>query len=164
MMLAQPSQQAALPDVGVLLSAASPSDVTLTWRQIEQDNGGQRDTVTIRRRIIIRIPVMPLAQVPPSSSFNAMPARAERSPACLSLRLVRGAKYTDRDGITFHTMTAPGRYRAQLERGCQAVSFQSGFYMEANPDRMICVGRDMLRSRSGATCVITRFSYLEPGK
>jgi len=142
MMLAQPSQQAALPDVGVLLSAASPSDVTLTWRQIEQDNGGQRDTVTIRRRIIIRIPVMPLAQVPPSSSFNAMPARAERSPACLSLRLVRGAKYTDRDGITFHTMTA----------------------MEANPDRMICVGRDMLRSRSGATCVITRFSYLEPGK
>jgi len=49
-----------------------------------------------------------------------------------------------------------------LERMCRAREFYSGFYLEANEDGQMCVGRDELHSRSGAKCDIERMREMVP--
>ena len=41
-----------------------------------------------------------------------------------------------------------------LERGCRARDFYSGFYIERNEDGRLCVKRDQLQSRSGTKCEV----------
>lgn len=50
--------------------------------------------------------------------------------------------------------------RAELERSCRARDYYSGFYLSANEDGNLCVGRDTLLSRSGANCRLTRIRQL----
>lgn len=52
--------------------------------------------------------------------------------------------------------------RAELERSCRARDFYSGFYVAASEDGKVCVGRDILLSRSGANCKLTRIRQLVP--
>ncbi|WP_298304408.1 hypothetical protein [uncultured Erythrobacter sp.] len=47
-----------------------------------------------------------------------------------------------------------------LERGCEARDFYSGFYVERNEDGRLCVKRDLLQSRSGAKCEVERMRRL----
>lgn len=47
-----------------------------------------------------------------------------------------------------------------LERGCEARDFYSGFYVERNEDGRLCVKRDQLQSRSGAKCEVERMRHL----
>lgn len=47
-----------------------------------------------------------------------------------------------------------------LERACRARDFYSGFYVERHEDGMICIKRDLLKSRSGATCEVDRMRRL----
>lgn len=49
---------------------------------------------------------------------------------------------------------------ASLERGCNAQSYYSGFYVERNDDGRLCVDRDELRSRAGASCEVTQLRRL----
>jgi hypothetical protein len=49
---------------------------------------------------------------------------------------------------------------AVLERACRARDFYSGFYIERTNDGRLCVDRDMLLSRSGANCKLTRIREL----
>lgn len=51
-----------------------------------------------------------------------------------------------------------------LERGCEARDFYSGFYVERNDDGRLCVKRDQLQSRSGAKCEVERMSRLVPAE
>lgn len=129
-------------------------------------------TVTIERRIIIRIPTLraPQAQAdmrgPEVRGFVAppsvppQPAARQRS-TCLALRSIKGASMQERTGIQFVT-TDDSRYEAVLERGCRPVDFQSGFYLGATPDGAICPGRDTLHARSGLHCAIVGFKRLAP--
>jgi hypothetical protein len=41
-----------------------------------------------------------------------------------------------------------------LEKACRARDFYSGFYVEKNKDGRLCVSRDRLRSRTGASCEV----------
>lgn len=41
-----------------------------------------------------------------------------------------------------------------LEKSCLARDFYSGFYVEKNKDGRLCVSRDRLRSRTGASCEV----------
>jgi hypothetical protein len=122
-------------------------------------------TVTIERRIIIRIPTLP---TPPVEARGFIPKAAAANPAsrqkgtCLSLRSLRGATLDSRVGILFVT-TSDNRYQAVLERGCRPVDFQSGFYLNPAADGSICAGRDMLHARSGLRCTITGLTRLSPG-
>ena len=43
---------------------------------------------------------------------------------------------------------------AALERSCSARAFYSGFYIERSEDGQLCVSRDRLQSRSGASCQV----------
>lgn len=49
---------------------------------------------------------------------------------------------------------------ADLERSCRSRDFYSGFYLSRSNDGQLCVDRDMLLSRSGANCKLTRMRQL----
>lgn len=49
---------------------------------------------------------------------------------------------------------------AALDRECSAREFYSGFYVERTDDGKLCVKRDKLQSRAGATCGVSRLSRL----
>jgi len=49
---------------------------------------------------------------------------------------------------------------AELERGCRARDYYSGFYLAPSEDGMLCVDRDALQSRNGANCKVTRIRQL----
>lgn len=54
--------------------------------------------------------------------------------------------------------------RAQLKKSCNARDFYLGFYVEPNEDGALCVGRDTLRARNGATCTIGAIRELVPAE
>lgn len=49
---------------------------------------------------------------------------------------------------------------AALDKECSAREFYSGFYIERTGDGKLCVKRDKLQSRSGASCEVKRLSRL----
>lgn len=49
---------------------------------------------------------------------------------------------------------------ASLEKACRARDFYSGFYLERTGDGLLCVERDKLHSRAGASCEISRMRQL----
>ena len=49
---------------------------------------------------------------------------------------------------------------AALEKACRSSEFYSGFYMQRNADGQLCVDRDILQSRSGASCKVKRWKEL----
>lgn len=133
---------------------------------IESDSLPQSSVVTIRRRIIIRIPMMPMTlplSPDPAAMRGMVPLRTEPGPLCITHRHVRGASISDRNGVVF-MMSGNKRYQAGLERGCRPADFQSGFYINPTADGAVCAGRDLLHARSGANCLITRFSRIRPAK
>ncbi len=49
---------------------------------------------------------------------------------------------------------------ASLERACSARDYYSGFYVQRQSDGQICVNRDTLQSRTGASCKLSRLKQL----
>lgn len=49
---------------------------------------------------------------------------------------------------------------AALDKQCSARQFYSGFYVERTDDGKLCVKRDKLQSRAGASCEVRRLSRL----
>lgn len=49
---------------------------------------------------------------------------------------------------------------ANLEKSCLARDFYSGFYVEKSKDGRLCVSRDKLRSRTGASCEVEAMRQL----
>lgn len=125
---------------------------------------GATGTVTIERRVIVRIPMLrePMAGAPAVGPKGEAAAPMRPRSTCLPLRAIKGASIHDRAGIVFVT-TTDSRYQAALERGCRPVDFQSGFYLAPSSDGAICAGRDMLNARSGLRCTIVSLTRLSPG-
>jgi hypothetical protein len=51
--------------------------------------------------------------------------------------------------------------RAMVDDDCTALDFYDGFYVQPKDDRL-CVRRDEIRSRMGASCRIEKFRSLTP--
>lgn len=49
---------------------------------------------------------------------------------------------------------------ASLEKACRARDFYSGFYLERTGDGLLCVERDRLHSRAGASCAVSKMRQL----
>lgn len=49
---------------------------------------------------------------------------------------------------------------AALEKACSSSEFYSGFYMARSADGQLCVSRDVLQSRTGASCKVKRWREL----
>lgn len=125
--------------------------------------------VIIERRIIIRVP----AQRTPLTNFSASPGlssptpempvvwKETKGPKCVAMSNILGMRAVQRDSIDLMTRQDQ-RLRAQLNRGCRALDFYSGFYMQKNKDGRLCVDRDSIHARSGAKCEIDKFRILVP--
>lgn len=119
--------------------------------------------MTIQQRVIIRVPVGPRANAQ-ARARSAPKERAQeweekKGPKCVALRSIRSAAIVTPDSVDL-ILADEHRYRVKLERGCRSTGFYSGFYVEPQPDRLLCAGRDDLQARSGLTCAISSFKRL----
>lgn len=122
--------------------------------------------VTIRERIIVRVPTRP-----PVSAVRAFPEPPQRpmkwkerkAPDCVAIRSLAGADASRKDSIDL-ILRGGERIRAKLENRCPALDFYSGFYLKPNKDGQVCADRDVIRSRSGGQCQITAFRRLVPDR
>lgn len=82
---------------------------------------------------------------------------------CVKMENIRGFSVSGADSVDL--MLKSGKLlRAKLGKDCPALGFYSGFYVKANPDRKMCIGRDSIRSRSGRLCSLQEFRSLVPAK
>lgn len=112
--------------------------------------------VTIEQRVIIRVPLARQRAMPVEPPVEW---QEKKGPKCLAIRSIRGASVTAKNSIDM-TLINGERYRARLERGCRAVDFWSGFYVEATRDGSLCSGRDVIQARGGTECEIDTFRRL----
>lgn len=125
--------------------------------------------VVIEQQLIIRVP----ARRTPLTNFAAGPAPAPRprelpivwkekkAPKCVAMRNIIGMQAVQRDSIDLITRQKE-RLRAQLNRGCRALDFYAGFYMQGNKDGKLCEDRDQIHARTGAKCEIDKFRLMVP--
>lgn len=141
------------PELGVEGIATPPFRVLQAARQPRVAN-----QVRIERRVIIRIsPRSPDAR---GRSFAALPERSAQTPFeevdhadCVEVDRIAGVQPTQ-DNRLLLFMHNRQVLAASLERNCTARSFYSGFYVERSEDGKLCISRDRLQSRAGASCQI----------
>lgn len=151
---------AALP-VPVLLAA--PPEGRAVWSEIAGAFRSEPvEQVRIEQRMIIRItPFGPtremladLPQAPLAQRF-----RERKVGKCLPVAGIAGVQIGGDDRLMLF-MRDQRMIGANLEKACRARDFYSGFYLERNRDGQLCVDRDMIHSRSGASCSLSRLRQL----
>lgn len=159
MMVAGPAADAQAPPVApepfVALSLPQPDETASFWQ------------VVIEQQLIIRVP----AQRSSLNNFGAAPIRdvrvrqvpmewkEKKAPKCVAMRNILGMQAAQRDSIDIITRQKQ-RLRAQLNRGCRALDFYAGFYMQGTKDGQLCEDRDEIHARTGAKCEIDKFRLL----
>ena len=125
--------------------------------------------VVIEQQLIIRVP----AQRSPLNNFTARPTpqlrlreqpvvwKEKKAPKCVAMRNILGMQAAQGDSIDLITRQKQ-RLRAQLNRGCRALDFYAGFYMQGNKDGQLCEGRDEIHARTGAKCEVDKFRLMVP--
>lgn len=160
-MAAAPAADAAAPVAApeplVAISAPAPEQASSFWQMV------------IEQQLIIRVP----AQRSPLNNFAAGPSASKRTtelpvvwkekkaPKCLAMRNILGMQAVQRDSIDIITRQKQ-RLRAQLNRGCRALDFYAGFYMQGSKDGKLCEDRDEIHARTGAKCEIDKFRLMVP--
>ncbi|KPF92079.1 hypothetical protein IP81_08600 [Novosphingobium sp. AAP83] len=117
--------------------------------------------VRIEQRIIIRIaPRLPGQMVALPSRPRAQPRFVERKTAkCMPIVSIAGVQPESSDRILLITRNRR-LIGASLDKSCHARDFYSGFYVEQNADGQLCAGRDIIHSRAGANCAVTKLREL----
>lgn len=114
----------------------------------------QARTSFVQDEFVTRVPVRPLPS-PPRFVWEEV-----KGPRCIASGYIVGALLSGPEHVDF-LMTSSRRYRARFDSGCPALDFYEGFYVNS-PNRLICAGRDEIRSRMGGSCSIASFSQLVP--
>lgn len=120
--------------------------------------------LTIRERIVIRVPRMPVEQAAAARAVSRpVTWRERRGPKCVPVAQMAGAIIAGPRTVDM-VLIGGRRVRAKLDRDCKPLDFYSGFYVRPGPDGMLCADRDPIRVRSGAACEIDQFRLLEPSR
>lgn len=147
----------AAPEPLVAVGAQTPGQASSFWQ------------VVIEQQLIIRVP----AQRSQLNNFAAGPSPSRRAtelpivwkekkaPKCVAMRNILGMQAVQRDSIDIITRQKQ-RLRAQLNRGCRALDFYAGFYMQGSKDGRLCEDRDQIHARTGAKCEIDKFRLMVP--
>lgn len=163
----------------VLLLAAAPADAEMPAAPPEalvavavptlEPPSAPYWQVVIEQQLIIRVP----AQRSSLNNFAAGPTMTMRSrqlpvvwkekkaPKCVAMRNILGMQAVQRDSIDLITRQKE-RLRAQLNRGCRALDFYAGFYMQGSKDGKLCEDRDQIHARTGAKCEVDKFRLMVP--
>lgn len=138
------------------VSASTPLDAFYSARKANQ--------VRIERRVTIRI--APYRQSSRNSLLAQLPRRGVTSTfeeremsECVPVAGIAGVQ-TGTGNRLLLFLRDQRIISLNLERGCEARDFYSGFYVERNKDGRLCVKRDQLQSRSGAKCEVERMRRL----
>ena len=142
---------------------AAPPEGQAKWRDIaEAFRPESAEQVRIEQGFIIRItPLGPtremladLPQAPLATRF-----RERKVGKCVPVAAIAGVQIGGDDRLMLF-MRDQRMIGVSLEKTCRARDFYSGFYLERNGDGQLCVDRDMIHSRSGASCSLSRLRQL----
>lgn len=141
------------PELGLEGVATRPFRVLQEARRPRDGN-----QVRIERRVIIRIsPGAPDARALALAASQERAAQREFEEVdhgdCVKVERIAGVQPTQ-DNRLLLFMRDRQVLAASLERSCTARSFYSGFYVERSEDGELCISRDRLQSRAGASCQI----------
>ncbi len=124
------------------------------------------EQVSIQQSVTIRINPRPApmpmqtALFAPGFEGGSEPRFIERKfGKCLSINAIFGVQPVTNDKLLL-ILNDRRMVTAQLEKGCQARQFYSGFLIKRNADGQVCASRDALQSRSGASCQVTGFRQI----
>ncbi|MCM3418304.1 hypothetical protein [Sphingopyxis alaskensis] len=123
--------------------------------------------VVIEQQMIIRVPAQRsqlnnfAAPPPPRVADVPIVWKEKKAPKCVAMRNIVGLDAVQRDSIDLITRQKQ-RLRAQLNRGCRALDFYAGFYMQGSKDGKLCEDRDEIHARTGAKCEVDKFRLLVP--
>lgn len=115
--------------------------------------------MTIRQRLIIRVPAMNHPPPPP----RPIRMKEVKGPKCVPLNQLAGASIGQNDAVDLF-LRGGMRLRAQLDDDCPALDYYSGFYINPTADGQVCQRRDMLHTRAGQQCRVQRFRMLVPDR
>jgi hypothetical protein len=111
--------------------------------------------IQIQRNTIIRIP--------PARNLPSLKFKEKEAPKCIKWSQMAAAMVSSPTTIDL-IIRGGTRYRVKLQKTCQAIDFYSGFYVRSTKDGQVCEDRDMIHSRSGGECGISKFKTLVPDK
>ncbi len=120
--------------------------------------------VRIRQRVVVRVsPAPPRARSQMMADLPRRPMRRNFEEVehddCVDVSNIVGVQPTNDNRLLFFTQERQV-LAARLERSCVARAFYAGFYVERSEDGQLCVARDLLQSRAGASCEVSEFSRL----
>ncbi len=147
----------AAPEPLVAIVAPTTEQTSSFWQMV------------IEQQLIIRVPARRsqlndfAASPTPSRRATELPVvwKEKKAPKCVSMRNIMGMQAVQRDSIDLITRQKQ-RLRAQLNRGCRALDFYAGFYMQGSKDGQLCEDRDQIHARTGAKCEIDKFKLMVP--
>lgn len=141
-----------------------PSQISPGTLLDEAHRAPEQNQVRIRQRVIVRVsPAPSRARSQMMADLPRRPMRQRFAEAehgdCVEMDQILGVDPTTDNRLLMFT-----RQRqilvASLGESCVARAFYAGFYVERSDDGRLCVARDMLQSRAGASCEVTGFSRL----
>jgi len=159
----EPQGEWALGDPAPPESIALAPDSRGLWRWIvDAFRAEPAEQVRIEQRMIIRItPLGPqremLADLPRAPLASRFSER--KVGKCVPMSGIAGVQIGGDDRLLLF-MRDQRLIGASLEKACQARDFYSGFYVDRSSDGQLCVGRDMIHSRSGTSCSFSRLRQL----
>ena len=109
--------------------------------------------MTIEQSLIVR--------VPRPAPVKPLKWKSKKGPKCVAMAAIAGAAVVADDAIDL-ALRGGQRLRAHFSSRCPALDYYSGFYILPTDDGKICADRDVIRTRSGGQCEITRFRRLVP--
>ncbi len=114
--------------------------------------------VRIEQRVVIRITPQPsaarqnlLAEMPQRAATTRFVERGKEK--CVPLEDIAGVQTGSGNRLVLF-MRDRRMLSVNLEKSCRARDFYSGFYVEKSKDGRLCVSRDKLQSRTGASCAV----------
>ena len=118
----------------------------------------------IRQRVIIRVSPSPpevraRLQALQASRSESRAVREVAHDGCVRVENIIGVQPTT-DNRLLLFMENRNVLAATLDRSCTAQAFYSGFYVERAGDGQLCVRRDLLQSRAGASCAVEQMTRL----
>ena len=126
------------------------------------------EQVSVQQRVTIRINARPAPMPLEPAMFDSDVDRGREPPfverkigKCLPINAIEGVQPVA-DNRLLLILRDQRMVTAQLEKGCQSREFYSGFIVKRNADGQICVKRDALLSRSGASCQVEALRQLVP--
>jgi hypothetical protein len=144
------------------VSGGTESGLSLWQRIADAFRSPSAQQVRIEQRVVVRVsPVgaqrellAALPRAPLATSF-----RERKMGKCLPVAGIAGVQIAPENRLLLF-MRDQRLIGADLEKACRARDFYSGFYVARSADGQLCIDRDMIHARSGASCSVSKLRRL----